>query len=106
MAFRDDRFKHTYSIQRAIGVFVWDEPLTFLRVPQIIDLKSDPYEYSYDASAYYKGWRVDHAFLIVPAISKVGACLSTYTEFPPRQRPATFSIDQIIEKLQAATGAK
>jgi len=106
MAFRDERFKYIYSIQKAIGVDVWVEPLTFLRVPQMIDLKSDPYEYSYDASAYYKGWLVDHAFLILPAAQRVATYLKTYKDFPPRQRPASFSIDQILEKLESATTRK
>ena len=81
-------------------------PLPVLRTPQIIDLKSDPYEYSIDASAYYHGWLIDHAFLILPSVQKVAAYLKTYKDFPPRQRPASFSIDQIIEKLEAGTKGK
>jgi len=106
MAFRDDRFKYVYARQDAIGVAVWEMPLTQLRVPTIIDLKSDPYEYSPDASAYYRPWLMDRSYLIVPAIRKVGEYLKTYKDFPPRQRPATFSIDQIIEKLEAASRGK
>lgn len=106
MAFRDERYKYTYARQDAIGVSVWELPLTRLRVPTICDLKSDPYEYSVDASAYYHPFLIEHAFLIVPAIQKVGAYLKSYKDFPPRQRPATFSIDQVIEKLEAATREK
>jgi hypothetical protein len=76
-------------------------PLTKLRVPLICDLKSAPYEYSVDASAYYHGWLMDHAFLVVPSVQVVANYLKTYKEFPPRQRPATFSIDQVIEQLEA-----
>jgi arylsulfatase len=101
MAFRDDRFKFTYARQDAIGVTVWQEPLTKLRVPMMCDLKSDPYEYSVDASAYYHPWLLDHSFLVVPSIQVVAAYLKTYKDFPPRQRPATFSIDQVIEQLEA-----
>ncbi|BCA53089.1 arylsulfatase [Nitrospira sp. KM1] len=106
MAFRDDRFKFTYAKQDSIGVTVWMNPLTRLRIPLICDLKSDPYEYSVDASAYYHPWLMDHAFLVVPSVQVVANYLKSYKDFPPRQRPATFSIDQIIEKLEAATGAK
>ena len=102
MAMRDDRFKYIFMEQKAIGVDVWIEPLTTLRTLQIIDLKSDPYEYSIDASAYYKGWLMDRAFLILPAVSKVADYLSTYKDFPPRQKPASFSIDQVIDKLESA----
>jgi arylsulfatase len=81
-------------------------PLTKLRVPLICDPKSDPYEYSVDASAYYLGWLGEHAFLIVPSVQVVGAYLKTYKDFPPRQRPATFSIDQVIEQLEAGMKGK
>ena len=101
MAYRDERFKFIYQLQRAVGVQVWIDPLTALRTPQIIDLHSDPYEYAIDGSAYYDGWMVDHAFLLLPSAAKVGAYLASYKDFPPRQRPASFSVDQIIEKLAA-----
>ena len=106
MAYRDDRFKYIFQEQRAIGVDVWIEPMTVLRTLQMIDLKSDPYEYSIDASAYFKGWMMDHAFLILPAVAKVSDYLSTYKDFPPRQKPASFSIDQVVEKLESATKGK
>lgn len=106
MAFRDDRFKYTYSLQKTIGVDVWAYPLTFLRAPQTIDLKTDPYEYAIDASAYYHDWLLTHAFLVVPAAQKVSEYLGTYKQFPPRQRPASFSIDQILEKLEAGVKGK
>ncbi len=74
-----------------------------MRAPVMIDLKADPYEYSWDASAYWEKWMMDRAFLVLPAVAKVSAYLASYKEFPPRQRPASFSIDQVIEKLEAAT---
>lgn len=105
--FRDDRFKYHYALQEATGPTVWMMPLTQMRLPLIVDLKSDPYENAVlGGSVFYYSWLGEHAYLIVPAIQKVGAYLKTYKEFPPRQRPATFSIDQIIEKLEAATGTK
>ena len=106
MAYRDDRFKYIYQIQRAVGVQVWIDPMTALRTPQIIDLNSDPYEYAIDGSAYYDNFMVSHAFLLLPSAAKVGAYLQTYKDFPPRQKPASFSIDQIIEKLEAGTKGK
>jgi arylsulfatase len=39
-------------------------------------------------------------------VAKVGAYLATYKDFPPRQRPASFSIDQMIDKLEAGTKGK
>jgi hypothetical protein len=40
----------------------------------------------------------DPAFLLVPAQAMVGAFLKTFEQLPPRQRPASFSIDQAIER--------
>jgi arylsulfatase len=45
-------------------------------------------------------------YLISPAVATAGTYLKTYKDFPPRQRPATFSIDQIIEKLEAGLKGK
>jgi arylsulfatase len=105
--FRDDRFKYHYALQEATGPTVWMMPLTRLRLPLIVDLKSDPYENALLGGAvYYYAWLGDHAFLIVPAIQKVAAYLKTYKDFPPRQRPATFSIDQVIEQLEAGMKGK
>jgi len=106
MAFRDGCFKFTYARQDAVGPTVWQLPLTKLRLPTICDLKSDPYEYSVDASVHYYAWLGNHAFLIVPSVQVVAAYLKTYKDFPPRQRPATFSIDQVIEQLEAGMKGK
>ena len=39
-------------------------------------------------------------FLLVPAQAMVGEFLKTFEEFPPRQKPASFSIDQALEKAR------
>lgn len=106
MAYRDERFKYIYQVQRSVGVQVWIDRLTTLRTPQIIDLNSDPYEYAIDGSAYYDSFMVNQAFLLLPSTAKVGTYLATYKDFPPRQRPASFSVDQIIEKLNAGNKGK
>jgi len=103
LAYRDERFKVHFSVQLATGMNVWRMPLTPMRAPVFIDLQSDPYEYAWDNSAYWEKWAMEHAFLVLPAVAKVGAYLATYKEFPPRQRPASFSIDQVMDKLEAAT---
>ena len=78
-------------------------PLTPLRAPLIIDLKADPFEYAFDGSTVmFDKWMMDRAFLILPAVEKVAQYMATYKEFPPRQRPASFSIDQVMEKVNAS----
>jgi arylsulfatase len=102
VAYRDERFKYTFSRQDAKGMEIWRNPLTNLRAPIMIDLRTDPFEYAPDGSANYEKWVIARAFLILPAVAKVTKYLETYREFPPRQKPASFSIDQVIEKLNAS----
>jgi arylsulfatase len=40
----------------------------------------------------------------VPAQEKVGEFLATFKEYPPRQKAASFTIDQVLEKMQSAHG--
>jgi arylsulfatase A-like enzyme len=99
VAYRDHRFKYTFAIQYATGMDIWRQPMVTLRAPVIIDLLADPYEYSLDGSIGYEKWFIDRAFLILPAVEKVAKYLGTYRQFPPRQAPASFSIDEVISKL-------
>ena len=45
---------------------------------------------------------LDHAFLAVPTQAIVGEFLQTFVEFPPRQKAASFTVDQVMAKLEAA----
>jgi arylsulfatase len=38
-------------------------------------------------------------FVLLPAQQIVGQHLATFQEFPPRQRPGSFSIDKVMEML-------
>ncbi|MGC3944991.1 MAG: arylsulfatase [Chryseolinea sp.] len=87
LAYRDDRFKYHFEVQLSTGMKVWRYPLTPLRAPVMIDLKSDPYEYSWDNSAYWEKWAMERAYLILPAVAKVSVYLQSYTGFPAT--PAT-----------------
>jgi arylsulfatase A-like enzyme len=77
----------------------WIQPFTELRVPLIFNLRRDPYERSYRTSNTYYDWLLDHAFMLVPAQQYVAKFLATFKEFPPRQKAASFSLDQVMEKL-------
>jgi arylsulfatase len=99
MALRVGNWKCTFMEQRAHGFKVWEEPLVTKRLPDIYNLRSDPFERATeDADVFYAKWKADRAFLLVPAQAIVAEFLKTFEEFPPRQRPASFSIDQALEK--------
>ena len=101
MALRVGNWKVTFMEQRAHGLGVWREPMVPLRAPKMHNLRSDPFERGdVDGSMYYDKWMADRIFLLVPAQAVVGEFLKTFREFPPRQRPASFSIDQALEKAR------
>src|SRR5262245_27638904 len=106
MALRVGDWKCEFMQQRAHGLGVWEEPLVATRVPNIYNLRSDPFERaSEDASLFYGKWKADRAFLLVPVQGIVGEFLKTFQEFPPRQKPASFSIDQALEKARQQQAA-
>ncbi len=106
-ALRYDNWKIIFAEQRAPGTLrVWSEPFTELRVPLIFNLRTDPYERANITSNTYYDWLLDHAFMCVPVQAYVGKFLESFKEFPPSQRPASFSIDQIMQKLQEGAGSK
>ncbi|MFC2085698.1 arylsulfatase [Bacteroidota bacterium] len=99
-AMRYDDWKLIFMEQRVAGTFqVWSEPFIPLRVPLIFNLRRDPYERSQITSNTYYDWLLDRAYLLVPAQAYVGNFLSTFVEYPPRQKAASFSLDQVMEKL-------
>jgi len=51
---------------------------------------------------FYQKWAADRMFLLIPAQALVGEFLKTFQEFPPRQKPSSFSIDEALEKARRA----
>jgi arylsulfatase A-like enzyme len=101
-ALRFDVWKLVFMEQRTQGTLaIWINPYTVLRCPKIFNLRTDPYERADITSNTYFDWLLDHAWLLVPAQLYVGQMLTTLAEFPPSQKPASFSIDQVLAKLQA-----
>ncbi|WP_431897000.1 arylsulfatase [Nonomuraea sp. bgisy101] len=95
-------WKLVFLEQRAAGTLrVWAEPYSELRVPKIFNLRTDPYERADITSNTYYDWLLDHAWALVPAQSYVAGMLSTFADFPPRQAPASFNIDQVLNRLRA-----
>ena len=101
-ALRYDDWKLIFMEQKAQGTFrVWMDPFVPLRVPLIENLRRDPYERASITSNTYYDWLLDRAFLLVPAQAYVGQFLATFKEYPPRQKAASFSLDQVMEKMQS-----
>ena len=100
LALRYNQWKLVFAEQREHGLNVWQEPFVMLRFPKLFNLRSDPFETADEEGMDYERWRVEHAFVLVPAQQYVGQFLSTFKEFPPRQKVGSFGIDKVLEKLQ------
>jgi arylsulfatase len=100
MALRYEQWKLSFLEQRAEGFKVWSEPQVKLRVPLIFNLRSDPFEKGQNESVYYPDYLFHRAYLLVPAQAYVGKWLSSFKDFPPRQKPASFSLDDVMKKLE------
>ena len=100
-AVRFDNWKVIFAEQRATGTLqVWQEPFTMLRVPYFFNLRTDPYERANITSNTYYDWMIDHVYLLYAAQAIVSQFLGTFVEFPPRMKPASFSVDQIMAKME------
>ena len=107
VALRYDNWKVVFAEQRAEGTLrIWSEPFTPLRVPKIFNLRMDPYERADITSNTYYDWLIDHAYILVPAQAGVAEFLGTFRDFPPSQRSASFSIDQVLNKLREGAASK
>jgi arylsulfatase len=102
---RYDAWKIVFQEQRAEGFDVWQEPFVVLRLPKIFNLRMDPFEVADEVGAGYAKWRLDRTFLLVPAQELVAKYIGTFVEFPPSQKPGSFSLDQVLEKLQQSGGS-
>jgi arylsulfatase len=107
VALRFDNWKVVFMEQRVAGTMrVWAEPFTPLRVPKLFNLRTDPFERADITSNTYYDWFLYHGYLVLAAQAIVTPFLATFKEFPPRQKAASFMIDQAMEKMEAvASGA-
>jgi arylsulfatase A-like enzyme len=114
LALRYRDWKMHFMLQKAHGVHAWEEEFSPLRMPQIFNLRNNPFEVDDEvAGFYFNKEKSDRLFLILPAIGLVSEYLKSFDEFPVRQRPDSWSVDQALEKasereaqLRAAAGSK
>jgi len=107
VAIRYDNWKLVFMEQRVKGTMqIWQEPFVSLRIPNIYNLRIDPYEMADVTSNTYYDWILDHAFILVPAQSYVGNFIATFKDFPPRQSAASFNLDDVLKKMQEGGGSR
>ncbi|OEZ00292.1 MULTISPECIES: arylsulfatase [Stenotrophomonas] len=104
VALRAGNWKLVFMEQRVPGTMrIWAEPLVVLRIPKLFNLRTDPYERADITSNTYYDWFIDHVPQINLGLAVVQPFLDSFKEFPPRQKAASFTLDQAMEKIVDAT---
>jgi arylsulfatase len=99
MAVRVGDYKLCFAIQRANSTEAWAEPFVKLRVPHIFHLRLDPFERAdYNTNRYWD-WMVDHIPQLYLCQALVAEQIADFAKFPPRQRPASFNLDEVMAKV-------
>jgi arylsulfatase A-like enzyme len=105
VAIRYENWKMVFCEQRAQGTLrIWAEPFVCLRLPKLFNLRLDPYERADVTSNTYYDWAIQRAFLIVPSQALVAQFVESFKDFPPRQKPSSFSVDEVLAAMSRAHG--
>ena len=106
LAIRYDNWKIVFMEQRCKGTLqVWAEPFTKLRVPKLYNLRTDPYEFADITSNSYYDWFLYHDYLIFAAQTIAARWADTFKDFPPIQKPNTFTIDDALAVMRELAGS-
>jgi arylsulfatase len=100
-ALRYDSWKISFLKQNGHGLHVWINPFEVLRAPILTNLRMDPFELAQDIAMDYGRWFAEHMFLFAPAGAFVGRWLQSFREFPPRQKPGSFNLDNVMATVMA-----
>jgi arylsulfatase A-like enzyme len=107
VALRYDNWKMVFMEQRAQGTLkIWAEPFVTLRLPKLYNLRTDPFERADITSNTYYDWFLHHVYLVYASQNIALEFAATFKDFPPRQKAASFTIDQALEKMAAANDVR
>jgi arylsulfatase len=105
IAVRIGDWKLHFAVQRAFQMNVWAEPFVKLRLPHIFNLRRDPFERADFNSNTYFDWMVDHVPQLYLCQAVVAEQITTFAKFPPRQKPASFNLDEVLEQVSKPKAA-
>jgi arylsulfatase len=107
LALRFDNWKAVFMEQRRQGTLeVWAEPFTRLRMPKLFNLRTDPYEFADITSNTYYDWVIYHSYILHMGNIIAGKWAATFKEFPPVQKPNSFTMDAALEMMATAGAGK
>lgn len=93
------RWKLVFAEQRAKQMQVWREPFVQLRIPLIFDLRMDPYERAQHNANSFNHWQTQNQYLAMPAFQIVADFVRTFQEYPPRQKPASYNMEDVTAAM-------
>jgi len=102
MALRFNNWKLHFMVQDQAGTLkIWQRDFRGLRMPYFYNLRTDPYEFSRITSNTYWDWYIDHAWILYPMADVISPFLKSFQEFPPIQKPGSFTIGDAFKTIQA-----
>ncbi len=103
LGIRYDNWKIVFMEQRCHGTLqVWAEPFTALRLPKMFNLRTDPYERADQTSNTYYDWILHNAYFIYVAQAMAAEFVATFKEYPPAQKPGSFTLEDALSKMTSA----
>ncbi len=107
VALRYDRWKLVFMEQRSSKFGVWMEPFVQLRIPLVFDLRMDPFERAqHNANSYYEWMEAMIQWVGAPGQDIAAKMIMSFKEFPPRQKPSSFNLDEVLKKMSAGSEGK
>jgi len=92
--------KLNFLVQMHKGMDVWRKGFESMRIPLTFNLRNDPFERSDESGSQFL--TANQLYFIVPGQAVVAKWLGTFREFPPRQKPSSFNVDDVLEKVMNA----
>ena len=100
-------WKLVFAEQRARRFDVWRDPFVTLRIPKVFHLRRDPFERAdTDANSYNVWWDKKISAAGSQGMLAVAQFVASLRAFPPRQRPGTFTVDQVMESVYQPRAAQ
>ena len=106
VAIRLSDWKSVFLENRGRTFQLWREPFTELRLPLLFNLRRDPFEKAQHNSNTYNDWALDRPYVIVPMQQMAAKFAETFIEFPPSQKPGSFNLEGIVERLKESGGSR
>jgi arylsulfatase len=104
VAMRYENWKMVFCEQKVQGTLeIWAAPFVCRRLPKMFNLRSDPTSGRYHLEHLL---RLDDPAGVPdrPGQAMVAQFIETFKDFPPRQKPSSFSVDEVMAAMERSPG--